>query len=174
MKQIITAMQDQKEMMKAVYLEIVYQEHLWSESEREKKDLHTLPEWLNFISVYLEEAKTLISKKDESVADDFAADALRKVAAMILSAADQGGFEDLLVEEGKRDLTVVPNSVGELIALTQYPVAKMYESYSCGAFASGDVFKIYFSRLFCLIVKSLTSLDKVVFRGDLNKNEGDV
>lgn len=165
MKQIISAMQEQKEMMKAVYLEVVYQEHLWAESEREKKDLHTLPEWLNFISVYLEEAKTLISKKDESVADDFAADALRKVAAMILSAADQGGFEDLLVKESKRDLAVVPNSVGELIALTQYPVAKMYESYSCGVY----VFKTYFSRLFCLIVKSLTSLDKVVFRGDLSK-----
>lgn len=109
--------------------EIQYQESLWNENTTESKGFHTLPEFLVFISDYLDEAIHLISRNPEPKASLLASHNLRKILTMILNGIHQNKFKDAFLFDLDRiqQNTKISLSVNETLAHIKHYTNKSFE-----------------------------------------------
>jgi hypothetical protein len=75
----------------AVDSERAYQNRRWNPETTTSDGLHSLEEWLVYIEDYVGEAKHLLSREAEQIANPTALEIIRKIAAMAVCAMEQHG-----------------------------------------------------------------------------------
>lgn len=148
--------------------ERAYQEKVWNESTTDTSGIHSLAEWSVFIYEYTNEARAHMSRQPEPHAVNMAADCLRKVAAMVLAAAEQQGFVDLLCESTNKNVLTEIRSVNELLCYLQYPINKISEHYYSGGNGNSLSIQFMLVQIFIAIMDTVSKTNSVVYREELN------
>lgn len=77
-----------EEVINAIHGERAYQDAKWA---GEPHHQHSTAEWLLFIEDYVQEAKRVLTRREEPFASEFARHTLRKIGAMAVAALEQNG-----------------------------------------------------------------------------------
>ncbi len=79
------------EVFRALNTERAYQDSRWNASTTTSAGTHSFSEWIAYMEDYLAEAKHILARNAEQVANPQAADIMRKVTAMGVACMEQLG-----------------------------------------------------------------------------------
>lgn len=98
--------------------ERIYQEKMWNKETTASGGQHSNIEFMVFIDDYLKEAFTMVSRNPEPQASNMATNNIRKVAALVLAAAEKNRWITFLFDELKNQKEVTKkSSVVESLAI---------------------------------------------------------
>lgn len=157
--------------LSALISERIYQERLWNSETTASGGNHSNMEFLVFIDDYLKETFTMVSRNPEPQASDMAVNNIRKIAALVLAAAEKNRWITFLFDEltNRKEITKKSNVV-ESLAIMRGHTNKAFDV--CISTYPDMSLKISLTKIFATACFSLTN-NKAINR-DLLKNEKEV